>query len=164
MSLPCRSEWCRLLTEAAVIAAVAALFGLFLHHRLILETLTDGGGETAAAAAAAYPAPATLEEVRSLLTAGALAVDARLRDLYREGHLAGAVSLPMQEVEAGLASFRSRVPATRTLVVYCSGSGCPDSFDLAVRLKGAGYRDVRVFEEGFPAWQEAGLQVETGEP
>ena len=51
---------------------------------------------------------------------------------------------------------------TTRLVVYCSGYGCPDSFDLAMRLLAAGYRDVLVFEGGFPAWQDAGLPVMTG--
>jgi 3-mercaptopyruvate sulfurtransferase SseA len=49
------------------------------------------------------------------------------------------------------------------LVLYCSGYGCPDSFDLGIILLAEGYRDVRVFEGGFPEWADAGLPVERGE-
>jgi rhodanese-related sulfurtransferase len=44
-------------------------------------------------------------------------------------------------------------------VTYCSGFGCPDSFDLGMRLIETGYRDVRVFEGGYPEWRDAGLAV-----
>jgi rhodanese-related sulfurtransferase len=49
------------------------------------------------------------------------------------------------------------------LVIYCNGYGCPDSFDLGLRLIEAGYRDVRVFEGGLPEWRDAGLPVIEGE-
>ncbi len=58
--------------------------------------------------------------------------------------------------------FQRTIPAGRTLITFCSGYGCPDSFDLAVLLQQAGYRDVRVFEGGFPQWRDAGLPVEAG--
>ncbi len=112
------------------------------------------------AAAENYPAPALLAEVRTLLAAGALAVDARAPELYGAGHLPGAFSLPLADLDAELSGFRQQVPADRVVVTYCSGYGCPDSFDLALRLVQAGYRRVRVFEGGFPQWQDAGLPVE----
>jgi rhodanese-related sulfurtransferase len=104
-----------------------------------------------------------LTEVRDLTAVGALPVDARDGALYAEGHLPGAVSLPLAEVDALLESFRQQVAAERTLVLYCNGYGCPDSFDLGLRLIGEGYRDVRVFEGGFPEWRDAGLPVVKGE-
>jgi len=51
-----------------------------------------------------------------------------------------------------------------TLMLYCSGFGCPDSFDLGERLLAEGYLDVRVYEGGFPEWRDAGLPVEKETP
>ncbi|NIQ98282.1 MAG: rhodanese-like domain-containing protein, partial [Desulfuromonadales bacterium] len=73
-----------------------------------------------------------------------------------------AVSLPFVDYEQRKAEFFAAVDIHRTLVVYCSGYGCPDSFDLAVRLIEDGYRNVRLFEGGLPEWREAGLPVEGG--
>ncbi|OGR32539.1 MAG: hypothetical protein A2091_06220 [Desulfuromonadales bacterium GWD2_61_12] len=157
----------RLGLEAAVILLVGAALGLSLNFRLVLRTFTDGTvsavpSTPVAAQAEAFPEPASLAEVRELLAAGALAVDARAAEQYAAGHLPGAVSLPLESMMAGDNGLATALPAGRTLVVYCSGYGCTDSFDLAVLLLQAGYRDVRVFEGGVPAWREAGLPLVKG--
>lgn len=162
-------EFSRILLEAAVVLALGVLLGLALNYRLVLNVLE---GKAAAPAAlsptreeeALYPAPVELAEVRELADRGAVLVDARAREIYLEGHLPGARSLPLGDVEELIGSFRNEVSSDAVLVTYCSGYGCPDSFDLAVRLLREGYRDVRVFEGGFPEWRDAGLPVAEGAP
>jgi rhodanese-related sulfurtransferase len=156
----------RTLIETVLIVLLGLLAGLALNHRLILDAFAGrlaAPVPVAATANAALPQPVLLAEVRDLAAVGALPVDARDGALYAEGHLPGAVSLPLAEVDALLESFRQQVAAERTLVLYCNGYGCPDSFDLGLRLIGEGYRDVRVFEGGFPEWRDAGLPVVKGE-
>jgi rhodanese-related sulfurtransferase len=158
----------RILSEAAAIFLLGVLAGLAVHHRLVLDAFSgriaapSPAGEQAGPAA--YPAPVGLAEVRELAAAGAVLVDARSRELYAEGHLPGARSLPLAEADARLDAFRREAPPEAVLVIYCSGYRCPDSFDLGVKLLAAGWRDVRVFEGGFPEWHDAGLPVEKGEP
>jgi rhodanese-related sulfurtransferase len=156
----------RNLLEALVILAVGVLVGLSAHHRLLLDVFAGRVATPLPTAASEgplpLPVPVDLAGVRAALQKGALAVDARLPERYREGHLPGARSLPWAEVEEGLPAFLAQVPKERRLILYCSGYGCPDSFDLGVRLLAAGYRDVLVFEGGFPAWQDAGLAVTAG--
>jgi rhodanese-related sulfurtransferase len=110
-----------------------------------------------------FPHPVEIDEVRRLIDEGAVVVDARARELYLEGHLPSALSLPLGEADPLPDSFREAVSADSVLVLYCSGYGCPDSFDLGIILLAEGYRDVRVFEGGFPEWADAGLPVERGE-
>ena len=156
----------RTLIETVLIALLGLLAGLALNHRLILDAFAGRLAAplpVAATANAALPQPVLLAEVRDLAAAGALPVDARDAALYAEGHLPGAVSLPLGEVEPQLPAFRQRIAVDRPLVIYCNGYGCPDSFDLGLRLIEAGYRDVRVFEGGFPEWRDAGLPVIEGE-
>ena len=163
------SDLRRLMLEAAIILLVGITLGLSLNFRLVLKTfaagsVTAGPVSPAAQGATLFPEPASLGETRELLAAGALAVDARTGELFVTGHLPGAVSLPLEGVPDDATALAAALPAGRTLVVYCSGYGCTDSYDLAVLLLAAGYRDVRVFEGGVPAWREAGLSLTTGAP
>ena len=107
--------------------------------------------------------PVLLEELPPAIESGALLIDARSPELYQEGHLPGARSLPLVEAEAFLPDFLQEVPPEKTLILYCSGFGCPDSFDLGLQLIEEGYQDVRVFEGGYPEWRDAGRPVEGGE-
>ena len=109
------------------------------------------------------PRAARLEDVERMLTS-AILVDARIPELYAEGHLPGAVSLPFAELEGRIEPFRARVAQDAPLIIYCSGYGCPDSLDLAVLLLAEGYTDVSVFEGGYPQWRDAGKPVETDLP
>lgn len=154
----------RLLLEAAVITALALAVGLSLNYRMVMnafsgKTVTQTI-ETTQVENISFPDPAELDEVRELISAGALLVDARHKEDYQQGRLAGALSLPLGEAEQGIRELRSQVPVDRVLITYCNGFGCPDSFDLGMLLLQAGYQDVRVFEGGYPEWRDAGLPLE----
>jgi len=156
----------RILLEAAVIVLLGAVIGFSFNGRLLLNVFSGRLPQTPVEAGpkTLYPVPVDLAAVRELATAGAVLVDARAAELYADGHLPGARSLPLGEVDDQLESFRQAVPIDATLITYCNGYGCPDSFDLGVRLLAEGWRDVRVFEGGLPEWHDAGLPVEGGAP
>ncbi|MCW8858878.1 MAG: rhodanese-like domain-containing protein, partial [Deltaproteobacteria bacterium] len=108
----------------------------------------------------ADPFPVALDELDDLLTEGALLVDSRSVADYRQSHITGAVSLPLNLAADQMEKFKSQVPFERILVTYCSGYGCPDSFDLGVLLLQEGYQEVLVYEGGLPEWQAAGRPLE----
>ncbi len=91
---------------------------------------------------------------------GAVFVDARSLADYAKGHIAGAIVLPAWDYESHMEAFRNMVPLDAVVVTYCTGRECDDSHVLAQELLMAGYNDVRVFIDGFPAWVEAGYPVE----
>lgn len=91
---------------------------------------------------------------------GVLFVDARSASLYAEAHMRGAVSLPVGEFDIHIEDFRKRYPAEQAIVTYCSGRECTDSHELAARLFDAGFTNISVFIDGFPAWEAEGLPVE----
>ena len=158
------SETRRILLEAAIILLLGVVLGLSVNYRLVLRTFQDAtippvGSLTSSTVTARWPAPVDLPALRLLLEKGAVPIDARSRDLFRRGHLPGARSFPLGKADRWMAAFHREFPPATPLVVYCSGGGCPDAFDLAARLLKEGYRDVRVFEGGFPAWRDAGLPV-----
>ncbi len=159
----------KLLMEMAVIFLAAAAFGIAWNYRLLVNAWS---GRIVASASAPAPTageapialPLGLQQVKELHDRSeATFVDARDRAAFADGHIKGAVSLPIGEADADLARFRDRVPLTATLVVYCNGYSCHDSRTLADRLIGAGWRQVYVFEGGYPEWRDAGYPVARGE-
>jgi rhodanese-related sulfurtransferase len=148
-----------------VIVTFGAVIGLSLHHGLILAAFTESVRPAPSPSPtfdpAGYPQPAVGAQVQQLLAQGALAVDARSPEAFAAGHLPGARSLPLTDVEELLEAFRREVATDRPLIVYCSGYGCPDSFDLGLLLLAAGYREVYAYEGGLPEWRDAGRPLET---
>lgn len=166
----------RIFLEALILCILSAAVGLSLNFKLIFNAFSGKAvsspvftnviiDETAAenvVAVNAFPIPVELDELDELLTTGALLIDSRNSDDYQIKHLAGSISLPLGLLDDQLADFKKRVSVDQTLVIYCSGYGCPDSFDLGVRLLNEGYTDVLVYEGGFPEWQDAGRPLEGG--
>ncbi len=153
--------------QAVLLVVCAGLLGVAVNHQLLFNAFA--GRVTPAAKDSlqvydmtTFPVPVLLDEVKALRERGATVVDARPRDIYLLGHIAGAASIPMLDPDEGLVDFRQRIPHDRILIIYCSGYGCQDSFDLAMLLISEGYRDVRIYEGGFPEWQAAGLAVTKG--
>jgi rhodanese-related sulfurtransferase len=78
---------------------------------------------------------------------------------YRAAHLAGAVSIPIRELERRLAEL----PRHREVVAYCRGPYCVYA-DEAVRvLRTNGFRARRI-DEGVADLRRAGFVIERGEP
>lgn len=161
---PPRDAWRRLLLECIVIVTLGMIIGLSTNVDLLRQVLNGELEPSVVVSTERLPEPVMLEEVVELLAEGGLAVDARLPVQFAQGHLPGAYNLPLAEVETALAPFARRVATTRKLIIYCSGYGCPDSFDLASLLLEKGFVGVRVFEGGFPEWRDAGLPVEGEAP
>lgn len=97
---------------------------------------------------------------------GALFVDARRSAEFRAGHIQGARSLPLWEdgLEARLADLRDFQveDPRRVIVLYCTGSACTDSHDLAQRLFALGLPNLRIYTGGYPAWARHGRPVAKG--
>jgi rhodanese-related sulfurtransferase len=154
----------RIALETCVLVAFGVLFGLTLNHQLGLDAFSGRlvppqRPVVQAHAPVVLPTPVLVDDVQQATASGGLIVDARSPELYSAGHIEGAVSLPMVDIDSRLPSFLNDVAKDRLIITYCSGFGCPDSFDLGVRLIDSGYMNVQVFEGGYPEWRDAGLPV-----
>jgi rhodanese-related sulfurtransferase len=89
-----------------------------------------------------------------------LFVDARSKQSYAEGHIPGAVSLPVDQFDGQIESFLNHYLPDQPIVTYCSGRTCEDSQNLAQMLAAIGYSDISIFIDGFPAWETEGYPVE----
>jgi rhodanese-related sulfurtransferase len=164
-----KSSSSKLGAEMALIFVLAAATGIAWNHRLLSDAWSGKAVRTSQPAPSTQqgttPLPLGLMQVKELYDRReALIVDARDNPSFAAGHIEGALSLPLVDVDAGLAAFRAKAPPTATIVVYCSGFNCHDSMDLGSRLLQAGYRKVFVFLGGYPEWLAAGYPVAEGTP
>ncbi len=106
------------------------------------------------------------EEALWLHAHGALFLDARRTAMYMQGHIPGARSLSawedgLPEKVDQLSLFTADLK--RPVVVYCSGGDCHDSHLVAQKLWLAGFRNLRIYTDGYPDWEARKLPVTTGE-
>lgn len=88
-----------------------------------------------------------------------IVLDVRPAIEYESGHIAGAVSIPLEELELQLA----RIPEDREVVAYCRGPYCVLAAEAVRLLRRNGRKAVRL-AEGYPEWRESGLPVEVTTP
>jgi rhodanese-related sulfurtransferase/DNA-binding transcriptional ArsR family regulator len=85
-------------------------------------------------------------------------LDVRPAEEYRAAHIAGAISVPLKELEARLETL----PKDREIVAYCRGPYCVLAPEAVTVLRGRGYRAV-VLEDGVSEWRARGLPLTEGE-
>lgn len=80
-------------------------------------------------------------------------LDVRTPEEYAEGHVQGAMLIPVQELEKRL----SEVPKDRRVYVYCHSG--KRSMKASNMLVGAGFSNIENIEGGIVAWKAAGYPV-----
>lgn len=98
----------------------------------------------------------TEELVQRLKERSVIVLDVRPQDEYRAGHIAGARSIPVSELQARL----REVPKGREIVAYCRGPYCVFADEAVQFLRSRGRNAFRL-ESGFPDWKAQGLPVTT---
>jgi rhodanese-related sulfurtransferase/DNA-binding HxlR family transcriptional regulator len=91
----------------------------------------------------------TAAELERRLAGGRVVVlDVRPHEEYEAGHIAGALSAPLDDLVSG----RVQVPATKDVVAYCRGPYCVYADDAVRLLRERGVR-ARRLDVGFPEWR-----------
>jgi rhodanese-related sulfurtransferase len=85
-------------------------------------------------------------------------VDVLPASSYEEGHIPGAVSLPLEEV--GTRASLLLPDPNAEIAVYCGGPTCPRAEQAAALLHKLGYSSVRHYHGGIVEWMEAGEALE----
>lgn len=86
-------------------------------------------------------------------------IDVRPAEEYRTGHIPGAISMPLDELEQHLPS----IPRRRDVVAYCRGPYCVLAIEAATLLRARGFRAFRL-EAGVQDWRARGKRVAAGDP
>jgi rhodanese-related sulfurtransferase len=90
--------------------------------------------------------------VRRLSEGDTVLLDVRPALEYRQGHVVGARSLPVEQLEARL----RELDPTRAIVAYCRGPYCLFADEAVALLRANGF-SARRYREGYPEWAAAGL-------
>jgi rhodanese-related sulfurtransferase len=132
--------WAALREAGSVqIAEIDRLVGMYLHDRQALQPLTRA------------------DLLARVMDGGTIVLDVRPALEYRQGHVAGARSIPVDELEARLGELDEH----RDVVAYCRGPYCVFSDEAVALLRARGLRAFR-YAEGYPEWAAAGLPVAEG--
>jgi len=91
------------------------------------------------------------ELIERLRRGDVVLVDVRPAEEFEAGHIEGARSIPISELQERLAEL----PADREVVAYCRGPFCAYAHEAVRTLQSAG-RQARRMEEGWPEWRLAG--------
>ena len=121
-------------TAEARLAEIDRVAATFLRHRDEMEAI----------------GPDELQ--RRLENDEVIVLDVRPDLEFQQGHIAGAVSIPVEE----LADRLSELPRDRGIVAYCRGPYCVYA-DVAVALLQQDGRRAARLAVGYPDWAAAGL-------
>jgi rhodanese-related sulfurtransferase/DNA-binding transcriptional ArsR family regulator len=100
--------------------------------------------------------PISREELLKRSHAGLVTIlDVRPTDEFAQGHVAHALNIPLNDLNARLAEL----DPNQEIVAYCRSAYCVLSFEAVAALRARGYK-ARRLEDGFPEWKAAGLPCE----
>ena len=97
------------------------------------------------------------ELLRRVRSGEVLVLDVRPSEEYEAGHLPGARSVPLSELNERM----RELPKKREIVAYCRGPYCVMAIEAVELLRKAGYRAHRM-EYGVRDWRIRGWRVERG--
>ena len=89
---------------------------------------------------------------------GFVLLDVRGPDLFRAGHVPGAISLPHAKI---IGSRMAAWPDETLFVTYCAGPHCNGAARGALRLAKLG-RPVKIMVGGITGWIDEGFDLESG--
>jgi len=90
------------------------------------------------------------ELLKRLRRSDVVLVDVRPAEEFDAGHIDGAVSIPLDQLDERL----PELPAGSEIVAYCRGAFCAYAHEAVRRLRAEG-RPARRLEGGWPEWQLA---------
>ena len=88
----------------------------------------------------------------------ATVLDVRPKEEYMAGHISGAISIPLGELQKRLKDL----PRDQEIVAYCRGPYCVLAVQAVEMLRKKGFRAIRL-EDGVSDWRARGLPVAVGE-
>jgi rhodanese-related sulfurtransferase/DNA-binding transcriptional ArsR family regulator len=170
MSMANASQHLQALREAGLVENRKR--GLFVHYRLADDSVVELSRAIRTVAERrlaeldrivhdhfgdrADPEPVAMKDLLARARSGKVVIlDTRPASEFAAGHIAGALSVPVDELKRKLADL----PKTKEFVAYCRGPYCVYA-DRAVELLKQSGRRARRLDGGFPEWKLAGLPVE----
>lgn len=134
---------------------------------LVIAVLTLPIAAQEVTPAPAAPIRISQQELQALVAQKNVTIlDTRDEDAYREGHIPGAIFLPLPALGAPTREVErtiSRLKASKQpIVAYCACRGETSSLQLAELLAARGVPNIRALTGGWNDWFNAGMPIERG--
>lgn len=100
----------------------------------------------------------TIDKALKLMEEGALIIDARSEEDFKNNHLQNAINIPVKNFD----NYVDKVfglPTDTLIVIYCEGIHCNLSHQLAEKLLNFGFQKVYVMVEGIEGWGKRNLEL-----
>lgn len=124
---------------------------IILTIALVTATVLYLNSTPGKATAEKIPANISVEEAAQRFEAGAFLLDVRTIEEWNEGHIDGAVLIPLNELDARV----SEIPTDQDVLIICrSGNRSSSARDI---LRGYGLNRTTSIMGGMNAWIAAGL-------
>ena len=104
----------------------------------------------------------TVDEARARYDRGVLFVDARDPQDFEEGHVKGALNLPVRHLDLYYPRVKEQIPKDVEIVLYCASPECNASLYLAEELVKLKHKHIQVMLEGWDGWEEHGHPAAQG--
>ena len=103
---------------------------------------------------------AQLKKMVDLKSDDILVIDARNPEEYQEVHIPRSINLPEKKFDEN----KDLLPDSKktTIVFYCNGVKCGKSKRAAIKAVDLGYKNVLVYKEGMPVWEELNYPIYAG--
>jgi rhodanese-related sulfurtransferase len=103
------------------------------------------------------------EQLRKMVDAGSgevVVIDARNPEEYQEVHIPRSINVPEKKFD----EYKHLLPESKKaqLVFYCNGVKCGKSKKAAKKALDLGYRNILVYAEGMPVWEEMNYPIYAG--
>lgn len=95
-----------------------------------------------------------VEKMAAAVEAGATVIDVREESEFAEGHIAGAINIPVRTLGQNL----DQIPTDGPVIIYCASGHRAAMATAALHVMG--FDNVRVFTAGYGAWEAAGEPTE----
>jgi rhodanese-related sulfurtransferase len=87
-------------------------------------------------------------------------IDARSKQEYKNAHIVKAINIPDKKLQENMSLLP--IDKNTLLIVYCNGVKCGKSMRLAQQLEPLGYKNIMIYSEGIPVWEERNLPIFVG--
>ena len=131
---------------------------IFIHHYRNKQVLVAPNLETSVVLETdAFPDEISVSEAYAFYANGAIVLDVREPDEWREGHIPHATLIPLGNLES---SYQS-LPDSEPIIVVCrSGNRSAQARDI---LRSLGFTQVTSMAGGMKSWIAAGYDLATGD-
>lgn len=100
------------------------------------------------------------QKAKALFDDDALFYDARRKTHFQKGHIKGAKEIVFDASKAQYTIIELPQNKSQTMVFYCYGETCANSYEAALAVKEFGYKNVYWYSAGYDGWAKKGYPID----